>query len=145
MGKWIFLAFLAYVAAEIALLVELGRLFGLGWIMVWVAATVLLGYGVLRTQGVWALHRIAEQLQQEILPTKELVDLSLVVLAAVLLISPGILADALGLFIFAPFGRGLVRRIVFHWLPRWLPDELPDARLRAAASNVIEIERDPHG
>jgi len=145
MGKWIFLGVVLYSGAEIAVLIELGHLFGLGWVMLWIAATMLLGLGVLRTQGVWALRRIARQLQQEILPTKELVDLVLVVLAALLLMSPGILADALGLFLFAPFGRGLFRRIIFHGLPRWLPEEVPNARLRSAASNVIEIERDPHG
>jgi hypothetical protein len=37
----------------------------------------------------------------------------------------------------------LAHRLVFLLLPQWLPEEVPDARLRAAASNVIEIERDP--
>jgi UPF0716 protein FxsA len=145
MKKWIFLVLMLYAAAEIALLIELGNWLGLGWVMAWVAGTVLLGMGVLRTQGVWALRRIARQLQQEILPTKELVDLALVMMAGILLISPGIIADLVGLFLFIPLGRVGVRAILLQLLPRWIPEEVPDARLRAAASNVIEIERDPHG
>lgn len=143
MWKWISLAFLIYAAAEIALLVEVGHLVGLGWVMLWVAATLLLGYAVLRTQGVWALRQIAAKLQQEILPTNELVDLALIALGALLLMSPGFLADLLGLLLVVPFGRLVARNLVFLVLPHWLPEEMPDARLRTAASNVIEIERDP--
>ncbi len=145
MKKWIFVFVMAYTAVEIAVLIEFGNWLGLGWVMAWVAGTVMLGLGVLRTQGVWALRRIARQLQQEILPTKELVDLALVVVAAVLLISPGPIADVVGLLLFFPVTRTLARKVVFRLLPRWVPEEVPDARLRAAASNVIEIEREPHG
>ncbi len=145
MWKWFFLAFLVYAAAEIALLIEAGRRFGLGWVMLWVAVTLVLGLAMLRTQGIRALRRIALKLQQEILPTDELVDLALVVIAALLLMSPGPLADLLGLLLALPYGRLVARRLVFYWLPVWLPEELPDARLRTAASNVIEIERDPQG
>jgi len=145
MWKWFLVAFMVYAAVEIALLIEAGSRFGLGWVMLWVAATLLLGIAVLRTQGIWALRRIALKLRQEILPTNELVDLALIVIAALLLISPGFLADLVGLFLFVPLGRVAVRHIVFHFLPRWLPEEVPDAGLRRAASNVIEIERDPHG
>lgn len=143
MWKWMTLAFLAYAAVEIALLLEVGRRIGLIWVLVWVLATTVLGLAVLRTQGVGALRHIASKLQQEILPTNELVDLVLVVLAAMLLISPGFLADLFGLLLFLPGSRSLVRHVVFLLLPQWLPEEVPDARLRTAASNVIEIERDP--
>lgn len=143
MWKWITLAFLAYAAVEIALVIEVGRRIGLGWVLAWVIVTAVLGLAVLRTQGVWALRQISLKLQQEILPTNELVDLALVVLAAALLISPGFLADLLGLILFLPVSRLLVRHLVFRLLPGWLPEDMPDARLRTAASNVIEIERDP--
>ena len=145
MRKLVFLAFMLYVGAEVAVLIEAGHRFGLGWVMAWVGATLLVGLAALRTQGVRSLRRMALQLQREILPTKELVDLALVVTGALLLISPGFIADAFGLVLLVPFGRAAVRGFVFHWLPRWLPDEPPDVRLRTAASNVIEIEREPHG
>lgn len=145
MGKVLLLAFLTYAAVEVAVLVELGRIFGLGWVLAWVLATILMGLGALRTQAVYALRRVARQLEQENLPTEDLVDLVLVVFACVALISPGILGDVFGLILLIPICRAGVRQLILHLLPRWIPDQVPQARLRAAAANVIEIEREPHG
>jgi UPF0716 protein FxsA len=145
MGKLLLVAFLIYAAVEVAVLAELGRMFGVGWVLVWVVATILMGLGALRTQAVFALRRVATQLEQEILPTRELVDLALVVFACALLISPGILGDLFGLCLLIPVCRGWARQLILHVLPRWIPEEVPRARLRAAAANVIEIEREPHG
>jgi len=143
MGKVLLGAFLIYAAVEVAVLVELGRLFGLLWVLVWVLATILMGLVALRTEGVHGLRRVARQLDEENLPTQDLVDLALVVFACVLLISPGILGDALGLVLLIPLCRAGMRRLILHMLPRWIPDQVPQARLRAAAANVMEIEREP--
>jgi len=144
MRKVLFLGFLIYVMAEVAILIQLGRIFGLGWVMGWVALTVILGMAVLRGQAIGALRRVSRQLEQEILPTRELIDLSLVVLAALMLISPGVLADVAGLLLLLPFFRAWIQHAILHWLPRWVPEEPSQARLRMAAANVIEIERQPH-
>jgi UPF0716 protein FxsA len=143
MRTWLFVGVITYASVEVAVLIEFGRWIGLGWVMLWVAGTVILGIAALRTQGIRALRRVAQQLQQEILPTREIVDLALVTCAGVLLISPGILADLLGLLLLIPPFRVAMRHVILHVIPQWVPEEIPQARLRAAAENVIEIERDP--
>lgn len=143
MRKFLFIGFIAYSAIEVAILVELGRIFGLGWVMAWVALTVLGGVACLRVQGISALRRVSRQLHMENLPTRELADLLLVLTAALLLISPGILADFAGLLLLVPFVRAGIRRLILNLLPRWVPEEFPQANLRTAAKNVIEIEREP--
>ena len=142
MGLVALLAFLLYAAAEVVALLELSRAFGLGWVLGWVAVSAVLGLAALRTQGIASLRRTATQLDQEILPVREVVDLALVVLASVLLISPGILADGLGLFLLIPACRTFVGHVILHLLPGWIPEDtaLPApsrAGSTAAGGNAI--------
>jgi UPF0716 protein FxsA len=118
--------FLSYAAAEVAVLIELSRIFGLAWVLAWVAASALLGLAALRTQGIRALRRTAKQLDQEILPVREVVELALVVLASVLLISPGVLADGLGLILLVPACRRGMRYIILRVLPGWIPEDMTE-------------------
>lgn len=138
MGMAGLIAFLAYAFAEVVVLIELSQIFGLAWVLVWVAFTAILGLAALRTQGITALRQTATQLDREILPVREVTDLALVILASVLLISPGILADVLGLFLLIPVCRKWVRIVILHLLPGWIPEDVTQAD--AAGT---EAEREP--
>ncbi|HEX7926171.1 MAG TPA: FxsA family protein [bacterium] len=113
MLKWLIgIGLIVYVLAEIALLVEAGRLFGLGWMLAWTIASALLGLWLLRVEGIRGILRIHRQLQQEILPTRELIDMALIVVGAMLLVAPGILSDAMGILLLFPPTRMAFRALV---------------------------------
>jgi len=138
MGMVVLLAFLAYAAAEVAVLIELSRIFGLAWVLAWVAASAIIGVAALRTLGILALRRTARQLDREILPVREVVDLALVVLAGMMLISPGILSDLFGLLLLIPTCRVWARKLILHIMPGWIPEDTHDASLGGS-----EVEHEP--
>jgi UPF0716 protein FxsA len=142
MIKWLIAAgLMAYTVVEIALLLELGRWAGLTLTLAWTVGSALLGLGLLRVEGLRGLIRIHRQLQQEVLPTLELVDMTLIVLGSVLLILPGLLSDIVGLLLFFPPARWLVRTLFFSIVGNRLPTS-PDGP-SAFAGDVIEIQAEP--
>ena len=81
MWKWLlFLAFSAYVALEVAVLMALGERLGLGWTLTWIVATSLGGILMVRVSGLQAVLRIHRRLRDQELPTQELVDMALILL-----------------------------------------------------------------
>jgi UPF0716 protein FxsA len=124
--RWIiFLAFVLYTFAETALLVDVCHWIGIGWVMTWEVGTILLGLILLRTYVIKYLRFVAQKLREEIVPTHELVDLLLVLAGALLLISPGLLADLLGFYLVFPLTRVWTRRLLLHWLQYWMNFETP--------------------
>jgi UPF0716 protein FxsA len=113
MAKWLIgTGLLLYALSEIALLVEVGRRVGLGWMLAWTIGSAFLGVWLLRVQGIRGILRIHRQLQQEVLPTRELIDMALIVVGAMLLVAPGILSDLFGIILLMPLTRWGVRAII---------------------------------
>ncbi|MCU1452250.1 MAG: FxsA cytoplasmic rane protein [Acidimicrobiales bacterium] len=69
----------------------------------------LLGAWLLKRQGRGALRRISRALEEGRVPGRELVDGFLVVLASILMITPGFLTDILGFGLLFPPTRSVVR------------------------------------
>ena len=63
-----------------------------------------------RIAGINVLFKIQGNLREGIFPRDELFDGILVLIGGVLLLTPGLLTDALGFFLLLPFGQALVRR-----------------------------------
>ena len=69
-------------------------------------------------QGFAIWNRFQAQLAEGKMPSNELVDGGLVLVAATLMLTPGFLTDAVGLFLLVPPTRALVRRPVLHRIRR---------------------------
>jgi UPF0716 protein FxsA len=115
------LLLLAFVVAEMVLLITLGR-----WLGVWPTILLVLGGGIAgawlaRWQGLRTALRARDQLANGVLPTTEMTDGFLIALAAVLLILPGVLTDLLGLALLFPPTRALLRRAVIGQFTRRSP------------------------
>ena len=82
---------------------------GVGWTLVWIFATGLIGILLLRLEGVRVLFRIYERLRQEELPTHELLDMGMVLMGAFLLVLPGFFTDFSGVLMLLPPVRWAVR------------------------------------
>ena len=72
----------------------------------------LLGAWLMKRQGIGILNRISQAIEQHRAPGKELVDGFLILLAGVLMITPGFVTDIFGFALLFPPTRALVRRLL---------------------------------
>jgi UPF0716 protein FxsA len=104
--------FLAFPAAEIYLFIVVGGHIGAWPTIAMIFASALIGGAILRFQGRQMIMRAREQVAKRELPVTEIADGAVLVLAALLLLTPGFITDALGTLLLIPF----LRRLVFTLL-----------------------------
>jgi UPF0716 protein FxsA len=110
----ILIAFLTLPLVEIALFILVGDILGLGMTIGLVILTTLSGAWLLRFLGFTAFQRLRESLARQEYPEVELFNAVCLFAAAVLLIVPGFFTDSLGILLFSPGLRGLLRRSIFN-------------------------------
>ena len=99
-------------ALELALLIELGSRLGTAPTLLLLALTGILGAFLARRQGLGALRAAQEHMQRGELPAGPIVDGILILVAAVLLITPGVLTDGLGFLLLVRGFRNRVKVIL---------------------------------
>jgi len=107
--------------AELFLLVKLS----IWWHSLALTVAVVLGTGLLgawlaHAEGLRVLRRMQMQLSRGELPADSILDGSLVLVAGALLITPGLMTDAVGLLLLLPPTRTVARGWVRSWLRRRL-------------------------
>jgi UPF0716 protein FxsA len=138
MWKWVLFALAsAFVALEVAVLLWVGRLIGIGWTLAWIVFSSLLGIAMVRRAGMRGVMRIHRRLRAQELPTQELLDLALVLLGGFLLIAPGFVSDALGLLLLLSPVRWALRGLAALVYGELLPAAASPSR--GAPDDVIEI------
>jgi UPF0716 protein FxsA len=125
------LLFTVVPLVELFLLVKLGTVIGIGPTVLIVICTGVLGAALARWQGLGVLRRVSDDLAQGRLPADALIDGLLILIAGAVLLTPGLITDALGFVLLVPQGRALVRRTVAARLERRTVVEDP---------NVIDAE-----
>ena len=114
----ILLAFILVPIAEIAVLVHVGGLIGTWQTIGLVVLTAAVGTALFRAQGFRILMRTQDVLAQGGFPAKELFDGICVLVAGVLLLTPGFITDALGLALLVPGLRVWIGRALWHLVQR---------------------------
>ena len=110
----LFLAFTLIPIIEIYLLIEIGSMFGALTAVVLVILTGFLGAFLARMQGLQTLYRIQESLREGRMPSGELLDALLIVIAGLVLLTPGFLTDSAGFLLLIPATRNSIK----YWLQR---------------------------
>ncbi len=106
---WLLLAFLLIPLAEIYFLIQVGEVVGAGTTILLVVGTAVLGAWLVRIQGFATVARIQGCLAQGEIPALPLMEGALILVAAVLLLTPGFITDSFGFFcLFPPTRRFLV-------------------------------------
>lgn len=136
MGLWLFLIFVALPIVEIALFVVIGGEIGVLWTVTLVILAAVVGFGVIRAQGVNALQRLQQSVDSGVDPVGPIADGALKVVAGLLLILPGFLTDALGLVLLVPPVR---RALIGHGAGRVTARATRYARPRRQAE-TIEVD-----
>lgn len=103
---------------ELALLIELGQYIGVMNTIVVVLLTGIAGAALARSQGFGILNRIRIELSQGQLPSDSLIDGLLVLAGALLLLTPGLMTDALGFALLFPFTRLFFRNYLKKYFRR---------------------------
>ncbi len=106
------LLFTAVPLVELFLLVKMGTVVGVGPTIALVIFTGVLGAWLARQQGLGVLHRLRVELAEGRLPADALIDGLLILVAGAVLLTPGLLTDALGFVLLVPPSRAVVRRIL---------------------------------
>ena len=101
--------------AELAVLVYVGTVIGLLYTLLIVAATGMAGAILARYQGLATLSKIRSALEQGVMPSAELFDGAMILGGGLLLLTPGIITDVVGLAVLVPQSR----RVVGKWLRAW--------------------------
>ena len=108
---WLFVAFLAVPLIEIALFIQIGGAIGLGWTLLIVVITAVLGTYLVRQQGLQALRQVQNSFNQLQDPSEALAHGAMILFSGALLLTPGFFTDAVGFALLVP----AVRLAVFHW------------------------------
>ncbi len=103
---------------ELLLLVKLAEATSFLLTVCIVLGTGALGAALARIEGLRVLARMQEQLDRGELPADSILDGVLILLAAALLVTPGLITDACGFLLLAPPTRHVVRRWLKDWVMR---------------------------
>ncbi|MEO4043846.1 FxsA family protein [Hoeflea sp. CAU 1731] len=93
---------LAVPLAEIAAFVLIGREIGVLWTLAMVFFTAVLGSILLRVQGLGLIARIRAETEAGRVPGRELIHGVMILVAGILLLTPGFITDAVGFLLFVP-------------------------------------------
>jgi UPF0716 protein FxsA len=129
MGR-LLLLFIIVPAAELVLLIEIGRRIGTLPTLGLIVVTGILGAGLARRQGLGVIRKIQAETAAGHMPAGALVDGVMILIAAAVLITPGVLTDALGFLCLIPFTRKWIKAGVWRWLKRAVQDGRVQVSLR---------------
>lgn len=97
---------------EIALLLEVGDIIG-GWNTVAVVIiTAFVGASLVKQQGLQTFMSAQQKMQTGQIPSQEVAEGLLLLVAGVLLVTPGFVTDGIGLLFSMPFTRPVIARYV---------------------------------
>jgi UPF0716 protein FxsA len=104
------LLFIAVPVVELFLLIEIGQRVGTAATIGIIVATGIAGASLARRQGISTLARLRADLAAGRSPADPIIDGALILAAAAVLITPGLLTDLVGFLCLVPACRRLVKR-----------------------------------
>ena len=115
MGK-LFLLFVIMPIAEIAVLINVGEIIG-GWnTVLLVILSAMIGAYLVKREGISTLAQAQLKMQQGQVPAEEIGSGLLLLVAGVLLVTPGFITDVFGLLLTLPLTRKKIGSVLFHAL-----------------------------
>lgn len=102
------LAFILVPLIEIALFIQVGDVIGLGWTLVTVVVTAIIGASLVRRQGADIMMRVQRSLDTFRDPTQPLAEGAMVLFSGALLLTPGFFTDFIGFALLVPGVRKFI-------------------------------------
>ncbi|WOI55934.1 FxsA family protein [Palleronia sp. LCG004] len=107
---WLFALFVAVPMIEIALFIQVGGAIGLGWTLIVVLLTAMIGTALVRSQGRLAMAELRKSFNSLNDPTEPLAHGAMILFSGALLLTPGFFTDACGFALLVPGIRSWVFR-----------------------------------
>ena len=107
---YLILLFITMPLLEIALLVKVSAYLHLGGTLLLVIVTGIIGASLARWQGGKQLALIQTELSQGRVPGPSVIDGVLILIAGIVLLTPGLITDAAGFLLLIPMSRACIRR-----------------------------------
>lgn len=118
MGQLLFFLFIAIPIVEIAIIIQVGGWLGVLPTVALIILTAFAGTLLLRWQGLSTLARARAAIERGVMPVAELVHGLFLLIAGLLLLTPGFATDLLGLLLFIPTVRLAAGGLILHRLIR---------------------------
>ena len=129
----LFLLFTIIPLVELYILIRIGQVIGALNTLLLVLLTGVVGAYLAKREGIRTLGRIQDLMARGEMPGGALLDALLILVAGLVLITPGIITDMLGLFLLFPATRARVR----EWLRGYF-------QKRISSKNVTILYKDPY-
>ena len=111
---WLFLVFVLVPIAEIAVFIQVGRHIGILATIALILINAVVGVALVRWQGFSTLRRAQQSIERGVLPARELVDGLLILVAGLLMVTPGLLTDAVAYLLLFPPTRAPLRALLLR-------------------------------
>lgn len=134
---WLFILFVLLPAIELYVLIQIGTVIGAWNTFLLILATGLLGSWLAKSQGLATWRAMNERFNKGQIPGKELMDGAIILVCAALLLTPGVLTDAVGLAGLVPFTRSIFRKSITSFFR-----DNPAVRISFGATNAHNSYRD---
>lgn len=106
------IALLLIPIMEIATFIVVGQWIGIGWTLAGILITAILGTVLLRKQGMGLMMQARREVDAGRIPARELADGVMLLVAGILLLTPGFVTDTLGFSLFLLPIRAAIRNFV---------------------------------
>ena len=105
------LLFISVPLIEVLILIKLGSLFGFWPTIFLVIGTGILGAYLAKLYGLTIWYKIQQDLNAGVMPADKLVDGLLILIGGIVLLTPGLLTDILGIMLLIPFTRKFFKQL----------------------------------
>ena len=119
----LFLAFTIIPVLEIYLLIKLGTFLGALNTVIIVILTGIIGAYLARLEGLHTMVKVREGLNRGEMPAEGMLDALLILVAGIVLLTPGFLTDIAGLLMLIPQTRLLFKRWLRKKFDKWTQDQ----------------------
>ena len=133
------LLFTVVPTIELLLLIQIGKHIGTPATFGLVICTGVLGGAFARYEGWKTLTQIRRQLEQGQVPARKLVDGLLILIGGVLLITPGVVTDILGLGMILPGTRVIFRELLIRFMKNKIRHRYHLRVVEIAPENIVDV------
>ena len=116
----LFALFVVVPLAEIWVLIQVGQVIGAWWTILLLVLDSILGSWLIKREGGRAWQGLRTALSTGRMPARELADGALILIGGTLMLSPGFVTDAFGIWLILPFTRPVARRLLTGMVARRL-------------------------